>query len=256
MSVLDRFRLDGKTAWITGGTKGLGLTMAGALASAGANVIVTSRTEGEAVAVAAELCGRHAGRGFGMVADATDAAAADAVVARAKQELGGIDILVNNAGITARKSTVDLRLDEWRSVVDVNLTGPFLCSKAVLPGMIEKRWGRIIYIASILGRVGMGGRPAYVASKGAVISLARGQALEVARDGITVNAICPGYFSTPLNRALVSDPKVFGDLVAKVPMNRWAELHELEGAIVYLASDAASYVTGTTLTIDGGFTAQ
>jgi NAD(P)-dependent dehydrogenase (short-subunit alcohol dehydrogenase family) len=256
LMALELFRIDGKTAWVTGGTKGLGLTMADALAEAGAQVIITSRHEDEAEARAAEIARKHGRRAFGMAADVVDAAEVAAVVSRAERELGGVDILVNNAGINVRKATADLSVDEWRQVIDVNLTGPFVCTKAVMPGLVAKRWGRVINMSSMLGLVGLAGRPPYTASKGGLVLLTRTQALEVASQGVTVNAICPGPFATDMNRQLLDDPKKYQDFVAKIPMGRWGELHELAGVVVFLASHASSYVTGSVLTVDGGWTAQ
>ncbi|MHC4994243.1 MAG: SDR family NAD(P)-dependent oxidoreductase [Planctomycetota bacterium] len=253
---LDMFKLDGKVAWITGGTKGLGEQMAGALAGVGADIVINSRTENEALDAAAQIAETHGVRTLGMAADVTDADQVQAVVDRAKSELGGIDILFNNAGVNVREPTVDLPLDEWQRVVDINLTGPFICSKAVAPGMIEKGWGRIIHMSSILGLVGLAGRPPYTSTKGALVLLTKTQALEFATTGVTVNAICPGPFATEMNKPLLNDPEKYAAFVAKIPMGRWGELDEIHGAAIFLASNASSYVTGTTLTVDGGWTAQ
>jgi NAD(P)-dependent dehydrogenase (short-subunit alcohol dehydrogenase family) len=171
-------------------------------------------------------------------------------------QLGSIDILVNNAGINVRLPTVELPLTEWQRVVDVNLTGPFICTQAVAPQMIKRGWGRIVYMSSMLGLVGLAARPAYTATKGALVTLTKTQALEFASHGITVNAICPGPFATDMNKALLDDPEKYKAFVSKIPLGRWGHLHEISGVIMFLASDAASYVTGTTLTVDGGWTAQ
>jgi NAD(P)-dependent dehydrogenase (short-subunit alcohol dehydrogenase family) len=164
--------------------------------------------------------------------------------------------LVNNAGINIRKPTIEMPLADWAQVIDINLTGPFICSKAVAPGMIRKGWGRIIYMSSMLGQIALAGRPPYTASKAGVILLAKTQALEFAKNGITVNAICPGPFGTEMNKPLLENPEAYQAFVSKIPMGRWGEMHEIEGVIIFLASNASSYVTGTTITIDGGWTAQ
>jgi NAD(P)-dependent dehydrogenase (short-subunit alcohol dehydrogenase family) len=253
---LDLFKLHGKTAWITGGTKGLGLQMANALASVGANIFVTSRHEAECAAAAKSVSSKHNVRALGMCADVTKEAEVAEAVRRGEAELGGIDILVNNAGINIRKPTIEMPLADWAQVIDINLTGPFICSKAVAPGMIRKGWGRIIYMSSMLGQIALAGRPPYTASKAGVILLAKTQALEFAKNGITVNAICPGPFGTEMNKPLLENPEAYQAFVSKIPMGRWGEMHEIEGVIIFLASNASSYVTGTTITIDGGWTAQ
>lgn len=253
---LDMFKLDGKVAWVTGGTKGLGEQMAGALADAGAGIVINARTEGAAEAAAKQIEKQYDVPTLGMVADVTKEDEVAAVVERAKKELGGIDILFNNAGVNVREATLDLSLEEWKRVVDINLTGPFICTKAVAGGMIEKGWGRIIHMSSILGLVGLAGRPPYTATKGGLVLLTKTQALEFATTGVTVNAICPGPFATEMNKPLLDDPEKYAAFVAKIPMGRWGELDEIHGAAVFLASEASSYVTGTTLTVDGGWTAQ
>ena len=253
---LDLFKLPGKTAWITGGTKGLGLQMANALASVGANLLITSRHAEECSSSAQALAKKHGVRAVGLCADVTNESEVAEAVRRAEGDLGGIDILVNNAGINIRKPTIEMPLADWEQVIDINLTGPFICSKAVAPGMIRKGWGRIIYMSSMLGQVGLAARPPYTASKAGLILLAKTQALEFAKNGITVNAICPGPFGTEMNKPLLDNPEAYQAFVSKIPMGRWGEMHEIDGLIIFLASNASSYVTGTTVTIDGGWTAQ
>jgi NAD(P)-dependent dehydrogenase (short-subunit alcohol dehydrogenase family) len=250
------FRLDGKVAWVTGGTKGLGLQMAHALAGVGAAVAINSRKGAEAEAAAKEISSRHGVRAFGGEADVGAAEEVRRFVGAATAALGGVDILVNNAGINIRKPTVEQTDDDWARVVGTNLTGPFYCTRAVLPGMVERGWGRVIHMSSMLGFVGLAGRPSYSATKGALVLLAKTQALEVARTGVTVNAICPGPFGTEMNRPLLEDPRKYADFVSRIPMGRWGEMSEIDGAVVFLASPASSYVTGTTLVVDGGWTAQ
>lgn len=253
---LELFSLKGRVAWVTGGTKGLGLQMAHALASAGADVVVNSRHAAEAEAVAKEIAARHGVRALGRAGDVTREAEMVSLVQWATAQLGSVDILINNAGINIRNPTTEMALEDWQRVIDVNLTGPFLCSKAVIPGMRERGWGRIIHMSSMLGLIGLAGRPPYAASKGGLILLAKTQALELAATGVTVNAICPGPFATEMNKPLLEDPVKYAAFVAKIPMGRWGEMHEIEGAALFLASPASSYVTGTTLVVDGGWTAQ
>jgi NAD(P)-dependent dehydrogenase (short-subunit alcohol dehydrogenase family) len=253
---LELFKLHGKTAWITGGAKGLGLQMANALASVGANVIITSRHGDESSDAAKSIAHKHGVTTIALQADVTRETEVAAVIRDAEEELGGIDILVNNAGINIRKPTIEMSLAEWEKVMDINLTGPFICAKAVAPGMIRKNWGRIIHMSSMLGQVGLAARPPYTASKGGLILLAKTQALEFAKNGITVNAICPGPFGTEMNKPLLENPEAYAAFVSKIPMGRWGEMHELDGLIIFLASPASSYITGTSITIDGGWTAQ
>ncbi|HEY6168765.1 MAG TPA: glucose 1-dehydrogenase [Verrucomicrobiae bacterium] len=253
---LEQFKLNGRTAWITGGTKGLGLQMANALAGVGANIVINSRHGAEAEAAARDIAAKHGVRTLGLAADVTKPAEVQALVDRALAEFGSVDILVNNAGINVRQPTVELSLEDWQRVVDLNLTGPFICAKAVAPQMIKRGWGRIINMSSILGHVGLAGRPPYTATKGGLILLTKTMALEFATTGVTVNAICPGPFATEMNKPLLDDPEKYKAFVAKIPMGRWGELHEIEGAAIFFASPASSFVTGTTLLVDGGWTAQ
>lgn len=252
---LDIFRLDGKTAWITGGAKGLGFQFANALASVGANIVINSRHGAEAAAAAKQIAAKHSVKTLGAEVDVTKFDQVTAFVERAVKDFGSLDILVNNAGVNVRLPTIELPVEEWQRVVDINLTGPFLCSKAAAPHMLKRGWGRIINLSSILGQVGLAGRPPYTATKGGLILLTKTQALEFATSGVTVNAICPGPFATDMNKALLDDPEKYKAFVARIPMGRWGELNELDGAIIFLASKASSFMTGTTLTVDGGWTA-
>ncbi len=250
------FRLDGKVAWITGGSKGLGLAMAHALASVGASVAVNSRHLAEAEAAASEVAERHGGRAIGGQADVTKPDEVRAFVQRVVDEFGSVDILITNAGVNVRLPTTELPLEEWQRVLDINLTGPFVCSQAVLPHMIERGWGRVIHVSSIMGLVGLAARPPYTATKGGIVLLTKTQALELAERGVTVNAVCPGPFGTEMNKPLLDDPEKYQAFVSKIPMGRWGEMNELDGAVIFLASETSSFMTGTTLTVDGGWTAQ
>jgi len=252
----DIFRLDGKVAMITGGTKGLGLAMAHALASVGAHIAINSRHGAEAEDAAAEIATKHGCRAVGVEADVTKPDQINGFVQRVVDELGGVDILITNAGINVRLPTTELPLEEWQRVIDINLTGPFLCSQAVIPHMLKKGWGRVIHVSSIMGLVGLAGRPSYTASKGGIVLLTKTQALEFAESGVTVNAICPGPFGTEMNKPLLEDPEKYQAFVSKIPMGRWGEMNELDGAVIFLASQTSSFMTGTTLTVDGGWTAQ
>jgi len=256
VSVLDRFRLDGRRALVTGGARGLGRVMAEALAEAGAEVAVASRTL-EACRVAADEISRATGkRAAGFAVDLTRSDEITRLVQEVESDFGAIDILVNNAGINIRGSAADLRETDWDVVVDTNLKAPFLLARALGPRMCARGWGRVINLGSILSVVAIAGRAPYAASKAGLLNLTRVLALEWAGRGVTVNAICPGPFATDMNRQLLNDPAAYKAFIEKIPMGRWGELHDIAGAAVFLASDAASFVTGGALFVDGGWTAQ
>jgi NAD(P)-dependent dehydrogenase (short-subunit alcohol dehydrogenase family) len=255
-SVLDLFKLDGKVALVTGGARGLGKTMATALAQAGATVALTGRTLGPAQETAKEVAGATKRSCHAFAADVTVAADVDKLVEAVEKEVGPIDILINNAGNNIRGSIDQLTEADWDSVIDTNLKGPFLCSKAIGPKMVKRGWGRIINMSSILGVIALPGRAPYASAKAGVLNLTRVLGLEFAGTGVTANAICPGPFATDMNRALLDDPVKYQEFVRQIPMGRWGELHELTGACVFLASEASSFVTGSALFVDGGWTAR
>ena len=254
-TILDRFRLDGRRALVTGGARGLGRVIAHALAEAGADVAIASRSLAACEAAAAEIAEETGRTTLGLAADITVTSQVDELIQGVESALGPIDILVNNAGINVRGASEQLAEADWDAVIATNLKAPFLCARAVGVGMRARGWGRVINLGSIMGVVALPGRSPYAASKAGVINLTRVLALEWAGTGVTANALCPGAFGTEMNRALLDDPVRYQEFVRRIPMGRWGELDEITGAAVFLASDAASYVTGSALFVDGGWTA-
>lgn len=250
------FDLTGKVAIVTGASKGLGQAMAAGLASAGADLVITSRHLDEAEAAAEELRRDFGHRVVAIKADATSPKDSEAMVDRAIAEFGKVDILIANAGINIRGPIEELTVDQFQQVLNTNVTGVWLASKAVVPHMKAANYGRIIVIASTLGVVGLGGRTPYAASKGAAVQLTRTLALELAPHGITCNAICPGPFLTPMNVPIAELEHTKKSILGAVALERWGEMHEIQGAAIYLASDASSYTTGSLLMVDGGWTAK
>jgi NAD(P)-dependent dehydrogenase (short-subunit alcohol dehydrogenase family) len=255
-NVLDLFRLTNKRALITGGSKGLGKVMAIALAQAGADIAICSRTPADCRAAADEIASVTGRRTCIVTADVTVDADVQRLVDHVERDLGPIDILINNAGINIRGAAGELSESDWDAVIDTNLKGPFLCARRVGPAMAKRGWGRIINMGSILSVIGIAGRAPYASAKAGIVNLTRVLALEWATSGVTVNAICPGPFATDMNKPLLGDPEKYRAFVAKIPMGRWGELHEIAGAALFLASDASSFVTGSALFVDGGWTAQ
>lgn len=254
--MLSEFSLEGRFALVTGGNRGLGYAMAHALARAGADVAITGR-DGRRLTTAADNITRETGRQcFPIVSDLTDSQQVTAVTDETVNKFGRIDVLVNNAGINIRNPTLDQTEAEFRRILDINLVGAYLVAQSVGRVMVEQKSGSVINLASMIGLVGLAGRPGYTASKGAVIQLTRTMALEWAPHNVRVNALCPGPFMTEINTPVLNDPDANAFFIQRIPLGRWGQPHELAGAIVFLASDASSFMTGATLTIDGGWTAQ
>jgi NAD(P)-dependent dehydrogenase (short-subunit alcohol dehydrogenase family) len=255
-NVMELFRLDGRRALITGGAKGLGRVIAQALAEAGADVAITSRTLADCQKTAAEIARTTGRRTAAFASDVTAQEDLNKLRSAVESELGPIDILFNNAGINIRGPIEELSEADFNSVITTNLTAIFLCSQTFGPPMRERGWGRVINLGSIMSTIALSYRTPYASSKAGVLGFTRALGLEWATSGVTVNAICPGPFATDMNKQLLSDPAKYQDFVSRIPMGRWGGLDEICGAAVFLASDAASYITGSALFVDGGWTAQ
>tara|TARA_R110002073_G_scaffold67806_3_gene168628 strand:+ start:11841 stop:12620 length:780 start_codon:yes stop_codon:yes gene_type:complete len=253
---ISQFSLDNQVAIVTGGSKGLGEAMAAGLASAGANLLLVSRNEKEAKDAAAAIAAEYPVKAIGMAADVSDEDQVKALTRRCVGEFGRIDILVNNAGINIRGPIEELSLEEFRKVQSINVDAMWLCCKHVSAVMKQTQYGRIINMASTLGLVGLANRTPYATSKGAVVQMTRALGLEFALDKITVNAICPGPFLTPMNVPIAETEEAKQFIVGATALQRWGELSEIQGAALFLASPASSYVTGSMLTVDGGWTAR
>jgi NAD(P)-dependent dehydrogenase (short-subunit alcohol dehydrogenase family) len=256
MGVLDRFRLDGRKALVTGGSRGLGKMMARVLAEAGASVALTSRSQDAADAAAREIADATGREALGIAAEATERASVEAAVARVLDGFGALDILVNNAGINIRGPIERLEESDFDAVIAANLKGPWLFCRAAAEPLKRGGWGRVINVSSMLGEVGLADRTPYCASKGGVTLMTRTLALEWAGTSVNVNALCPGPFATEINRALLDNPGAAAQVMDHVPLRRWGEVDELGPAVVFLASEASSYMTGAVLLIDGGYTAR
>jgi NAD(P)-dependent dehydrogenase (short-subunit alcohol dehydrogenase family) len=249
------FRLDGRVAVITGGSKGLGRAIGEALAEAGARLCLVSRHGAEAQATANEIAARSGQSAVGIACDVSLSEQVEEMTRQALDAFGQIDILVNSAGINIRSPAHEYSDADWHAVLGTNLHGTFYCCRAVGRHMLERRYGRVLNLASIMSFVSLPHRSAYATSKAGVLGLTRTLALEWATQGITVNAICPGPFATEMNRPLLENPETHQMFTSRIPLGRWGEVNEVGAAALYLASDEAAFVTGTTLTIDGGWTA-
>ena len=254
MNTLDLFRLDGKVAIVTGASRGLGTQMAIALGQAGADLVITGRVE-ETIKEAAKEIGAETSKDVLTVAgDITNADDMARLASTVKERFGRIDVLVNNAGMNNRKPFLEYTPEEWRQIIDTNVNGLFLCTQAIAPTMIAQKSGRIINIGSIMGTIGLPTRVPYAASKGAVHQITKTLAQELAPHGVTVNTIAPGPFMTEMNKAVIDQPDVYQFFLDRIPLGHWADPSELRGPVVFLASDASSFVTGATLYVDGGWT--
>jgi len=251
---LDLFDLSGRTALVTGSSRGIGLTLARGLGQAGARVLVNGRDESRVATSAAEL----QSEGLSVEAapfDVTDEAAVNEAVDRIEAEVAPIDILVNNAGMQLRRPLQDFSSADWHRLMETNLTSAFLVGRAAGTHMLTRGAGKIINVCSVQSELARATIAPYTATKGALKSLTRGMCADWAPHGICVNAIGPGYFNTELNAALRNDPEFDGWLRQRTPARRWGELQELVGVAVFLASPASDFVHGQIIYVDGGLTA-
>lgn len=251
LDVLEKFKLEERVAIVTGSAKGLGKAAAAALSSVGATVVITSRDVAQAEEAAEELSQQTGGQTLGLALDLRESDSIAPLTKTVEERFGSIDILVNNAGLTHRGAIDELSTEQWDEVLDTNLRGAWLCCQAVLPMMRAGKWGRIINISSMFDKVALANRSPYIASKGGLTALTRALAIEAAPDNITVNAISPGPFQTEMH-----DAKARQGMVSAIPLGRFGDPAELGPAVVFLASNASSFITGISLSIDGGYTVR
>ena len=249
----ENFDLAGKVAIVTGGNGGIGYGIARGLARAGASIVIAARDAAKSAQAVTALRALGA-TVLSLATDVQDEASVHAMVQAAAEGLGRIDILVNNAGINVRKAPQDYTLEEWQRVLNTNLTGVFLCSRAVYPHMVEAGGGKVINIGSMTSIFGSNVSPAYAAAKGGVVQFTKSLAIFWAKDNIQVNAILPGWIHTDLTASASTERYNF--IKARIPHGRWGEPDELAGAAVFLASHASDYVTGVALPVDGGYTSM
>ena len=247
--------LKGRIAVITGGSRGLGEAMGKALAGAGAQIALVGRDRMRLQRVQEDITA-NGGVAEVFVADVTREIEVARLAEEVNERFGSPQILINCAGINLRKNLVDFTLEEFRSVVDGSLISTFLMCRAFVPGMKGTGYGRILNMSSIMGHVSLAGRTAYSSAKAALLGLTRALALELAADGITVNGISPGPIGTDMNLALMNNPEINAQFLANLPVGRWGKVEEIGSLACYLCSDAAAFITGTDILIDGGWTAR
>jgi gluconate 5-dehydrogenase len=245
------FDLSGKVALVTGAYRGLGFAIAQGLGRAGATVVLNGRRL-DAVEPAVRALTAQSLKASTAIFDVTDRDAVRAAAAAIEGEHGRIDVLVNNAGIQRRGALADFSQQDWDDIIATNLTAPFVVSQAVLPGMIARKSGKIVHIASLMSELARPSVVPYTAAKGGVRQLTRGMAVELAPHNIQVNAIAPGYFATEMNRALIDNAEFNAWVCKRTPAGRWGQPDELAGIAVFLASSASNYMTGQLLIVDGG----
>ncbi len=248
-------KLQDRTAVITGASKGLGKAMALSLAAEGARIALVSRDREQLAAVAAEIAAAGGQAGV-FPADVTS----EDDVRRVEREILArhpkVNILINNAGVNVRKPVVDFTLEEWRRVMDTNVTAAFLMCRSFVPAMVGQGYGRILNMTSIMSHVSLPGRIAYSTSKTALLGMTRTLALELAPEAITVNGISPGPFGTEMNRSLMENPEINAQFLSNIPLGRWGKVEEIGQLALYLCSEEAGFITGTDILIDGGWTAR
>ncbi len=249
------FRLDDRVALVTGGSKGLGESMALGLAQAGARTVICARDQQACEAAAARITAASGRESIGLAMDVTMEDQVEAAFARVMERFGHLDVLINSAGLNVRHMIDDCPAEVFRRVLDINLTGTWLCCRAAMRLMRPRRSGSMVNIGSALSAVGIPARTPYCSSKAGLLGLTRTIALEGAADNVRCNIICPGPFLTEMNRPLLAEPEKAQAIIDQTALKRWAELPEIRGAALFLASDAASYVTGSALYVDGGWTA-
>ena len=251
----DLLSLEGKTAVVTGGTSGIGRALSLGLAEAGADVVASARRQEQVDATAAEIEARGR-KTLRMASDVNDRASLEKLSDAVMEAFGKVDILVNCAGIIKRTPTLTMAEEDWANILNTNLTGTLRACQVFGKQMLERGYGRIVNIASLNSFVALTEVAAYAASKAAIVSLTRSLAVEWSKKGVTVNAIAPGVFLTELNSKLLNSTPRGQELLMRTPMGRFGKTEELVGAAIFLASDGASFVTGQTLVVDGGFLAS